>query len=271
MQILFARLFSRITPTEPTFGLVANEWLDSVSTCVKRSTYSVYSAIAAKYIPLGLLICLYTGLRLGEICAMKWGDISYADKSLRVRRTVQRIRAADAGPDEPKTRLVFDSPKSAHSNRVVPVPGFLLEMAESFRCADETYILTGEEDRCLDPRTYQNRFYVMLRCAGVRKVSFHTLRHTFATNCVDMGCDPKALCEILGHSDVSITLNIYVHPSVPAKRELIEQLSSRTDITRNKVQKLRAPHMRRPLSIPLLLFAAVPVPCSAGLSPCRRL
>lgn len=355
MQILFARLFSRITPTEPTFGLVANEWLDSVSTCVKRSTYSVYSAIAAKYIPLGLqakpitsvtagdihrmlyeaehpsgreplsasrmhtictvtnsildfardrgldsacrsvhhsagasrpsvdpltgeeqtrleqwlvnnmdlsalgvLICLCTGLRLGEICAMKWGDISYADKSLRVRRTVQRIRAADAGSDEPKTRLVFDSPKSAHSNRVVPVPGFLLEMAESFRCADETYILTGEEDRCLDPRTYQNRFYVMLR-------------HTFATNCVDMGCDPKALCEILGHSDVSITLNIYVHPSVPAKRELIEQLSSRTDIARNKVQKLRAPHMRRPLSIPLLLFAAVPVPCSASLSPCRRL
>lgn len=193
MQILFARLFSRITPTEPTFGLVANEWLDSVSTCVKRSTYSVYSAIAAKYIPLGVLICLYTGLRLGEICAMKWGDISYADKSLRVRR------------------------------------------------------------------------------AGVRKVSFHTLRHTFATNCVDMGCDPKTLCEILGHSDVSITLNIYVHPSVPAKRELIEQLSSRTDIARNKVQKLRAPHMRRPLSIPLLLFAAVPVPCSAGLSPCRRL
>ena len=237
MQILFARLFSRITPTEPTFGLVANEWLDSVSTCVKRSTYSVYSAIAAKYIPLGLLICLYTGLRLGEICAMKWGDISYADKSLRVRRTVQRIRAADAGPDEPKTRLVFDSPKSAHSNRVVPVPGFLLEMAESFRCADETYMLTGEEDRCLDPRTYQNRFFVMLR-------------HTFATNCVDMGCDPKALCEILGHSDVSITLNIYVHPSVPAKRELIEQLSSRTDIARNKVQKLRAPHMRRPLSVP---------------------
>lgn len=193
MQILFARLFSRITPTEPTFGLVANEWLDSVSTCVKRSTYSVYSAIAAKYIPLGVLICLYTGLRRGEICAMKWGDISYADKSLRVRR------------------------------------------------------------------------------AGVRKVSFHTLRHTFATNCVDMGCDPKTLCEILGHSDVSITLNIYVHPSVPAKRELIEQLSSRTDIARNKVQKLRAPHMRRPLSIPLLLFAAVPVPCSAGLSPCRRL
>ncbi len=368
MQILFARLFSRITPTEPTFGLVANEWLDSVSTCVKRSTYSVYSAIAAKYIPLGVqakpitsvtagdihrmlyeaehpsgrealsssrmhtictvinsildfardrgldsacrpvhhsagasrpsvdpltgeeqtrleqwlvnnmdlsalgvLICLYTGLRLGEICAMKWGDISYADKSLRVRRTVQRIRAADAGPDEPKTRLVFDSPKSAHSNRVVPVPGFLLEMAESFRCADETYILTGEEDRCLDPRTYQNRFYVMLRRAGVRKVSFHTLRHTFATNCVDMGCDPKTLCEILGHSDVSITLNIYVHPSVPAKRELIEQLSSRTDITRNKVQKLRAPHMRRPHSIPLLLFAAVPVPRSASLSPCRRL
>lgn len=193
MQILFARLFSRITPTEPTFGLVASEWLDSVSTCVKRSTYSVYSAIAAKYIPLGVLICLYTGLRLGEICAMKWGDISYADKSLRVRR------------------------------------------------------------------------------AGVRKVSFHTLRHTFATNCVDMGCDPKTLCEILGHSDVSITLNIYVHPSVPAKRELIEQLSSRTDITRNKVQKLRAPHMRRPLSIPLLLFAAIPVPCSASLSPCRRL
>ena len=322
--MLLSRLFSRDTPTEPTLGLVTDEWLDSLSTGVKRSTHSIYSAIAAKYIPcglrskpissvtagdiqqllyeaehpprrealsvsrmhtictviscilgfarekgldavschptqrcsgaarqeinpltpdeqralerwllgnmdetsLGVMICLYTGLRLGEICAMKWGDISFPDKSLRVRRTVQRIKIQDAGPGEPKTRLVFDSPKSACANRMIPVPDFLLELMEPLRGADEAFILTGEVGKCLDPRTFQNRFCVMLRNAGVRKVNFHTLRHTFATNCINLGCDPKMLCEILGHADVGITLNIYVHPSVPAKRELIERLSS---------------------------------------------
>ena len=92
----------------------------------------------------------------------------------------------------------------------MPVPGFLLEMAESFRCADETYILTGEEDRCLDPRTYQNRFYVMLRRAGVRKVSFHTLRHTFATLLKEGGVDLDTIGSLLGHSDRSAT-EIYAH------------------------------------------------------------
>lgn len=324
MQIPLARLFSRGAPAEPTFGSVADEWLDSTGTNIKRSTRSVYSTVAAKYIPrwlqvkpvsrvtsgdiqqllyeaehppgreplsasrmrtictvinailsfardkgldaaahyqprrspgaagpevnpltkdeqtaleswlldnmdessLGVLICLYTGLRLGEICAMKWGDISFADRTLRVRRTVQRIKAAEAGPGQPKTCLVFDSPKSAHANRTVPIPDTLLKLMEPLRGADGAFILTGSEEHCIDPRTYQNRFYAMLRRAGVRKVKFHTLRHTFATNCVRLGCDPKTLCDILGHSDVSITLNIYVHPSVPAKRELIERLSS---------------------------------------------
>ena len=109
---------------------------------------------------------------------------------------------------------------------MIPVPDFLLELMEPLRGADEAFILTGEVGKCLDPRTFQNRFCVMLRNAGVRKVNFHTLRHTFATNCINLGCDPKMLCEILGHADVGITLNIYVHPSVPAKRELIERLSS---------------------------------------------
>ena len=157
---------------------------------------------------------------------MKWGDISFADRTLRVRRTVQRIKAAEAGPGQPKTCLVFDSPKSAHANRTVPIPDTILKLMEPLRGADGAFILTGSEEQCIDPRTYQNRFYAMLRRAGVRKVKFHTLRHTFATNCVRLGCDPKTLCDILGHSDVSITLNIYVHPSVPAKRELIERLSS---------------------------------------------
>lgn len=176
---------------------------------------------------LGILICLYTGLRFGEICAMKWGDVSFADSSLKVQRTVQRVRVPDAGPDAPRTRLVFDSSKSAGSNRTVPLPGFLLELMFSMRGSDEAFILTGSDRHCLEPRTYQNRFYAILRDAGVRRVNFHTLRHTFATGCVALGGDPKTLCEILGHADVAVTLNVYVHPSIPAKRELVERFSSR--------------------------------------------
>lgn len=222
MQILFARLFSRITPTEPTFGLVANEWLDSVSTCVKLSTYSVYSAIEAKYIPLGLQAKPITSVTSGDIHRMLCeAEHPSGREPLSASRMHTICTVINSILDFARDRGLDSACRPVHHSAGASRPS-----------VDP---LTGEEDRCLDPRTYQNRFYVMLRRAGVRKVSFHTLRHTFATYCVDMGCDPKTLCEILGHSDVSITLNIYVHPSVPAKRELIEQLSSRSDITRNKV------------------------------------
>ena len=177
----------------------------------------------------GILLSLYTGLRIGELCALRWGDISLAAGTLNVRRTVQRIRILDAGPYEPHTRLIFDEPKSASSRRMIPLPEFLTALLRPFEAAEEAWLLTGSAERFMEPRTLQNRFRSVLDAAGVRRVNFHTLRHTFATNCVNLGCDAKTLSELLGHADVGVTMNTYVHPSVSLKRSLIERLGSRFD------------------------------------------
>ena len=175
---------------------------------------------------LGVLLCLYTGLRIGEVCALKWGDIS-PEGVLSVRRTVQRIQNPDYGkPGEPRTIIVFDTPKSDSSQRSIPIPSVLQEVLERFRCSPECYVLTGKESNFREPRTLQNHFKAMLKRAGVRDINFHALRHTFATNCVQLGFDPKTLSKILGHSTVGITLDTYVHPSISVMRNLMERLSA---------------------------------------------
>lgn len=175
---------------------------------------------------LGVLLCLYTGLRLGEVCALRWEDIS-PEGVLTVRRTVQRIRNPAAGqPGQSRTIVIFDAPKSAASRRSIPIPSGLLPLLEGFRCPPECAVLTGEAEKFREPRTMQNHFKAFLRQAGVRQVNFHALRHTFATNCVQLGFDPKTLSRILGHSTVGITLDTYVHPSISAMRGLMERLNA---------------------------------------------
>ena len=174
---------------------------------------------------LGTLLCMYTGLRLGELCALKWGDISDAGV-LTVRRTAQRIRNPDFGPEDPRrTVVVFDTPKSDSSRRSIPVPSALQPVLEAMRRPPDCFVLSGETQRFLEPRTMQNRFKKQLRTAGVDDINFHALRHTFATDCVRLGFDPKTLSQILGHSDVGVTLNTYVHPSLSAMRSMMERLN----------------------------------------------
>lgn len=174
---------------------------------------------------LGVLLCLYTGLRIGELCALKWGDISEAG-ILTVRRTAQRIRNPDFGPKDPRrTIVVFDTPKSDSSRRSIPVPSLAQGWLERLRCQPDSYLLTGQADHFLEPRTMQSRFKKLLKAAGVRDINFHALRHTFATDCVQLGFDPKTLSQILGHSDVGVTLNTYVHPSLSTMRTMMERLN----------------------------------------------
>lgn len=174
----------------------------------------------------GILLCMYTGLRIGELCALRWGDIS-ADGLLTVRRTVQRILNPDFGErDNRRTIVVLDAPKSRSSCRIIPLPDRLLAEVEEHRCRPDYYVLTNNPRFFMEPRTLQHHFKRLLQMAGVEDVNFHALRHTFATKCVQLGCDPKTLSRILGHSDVSVTLNTYVHPSMAAMRSLVERLAA---------------------------------------------
>ena len=177
---------------------------------------------------LGIYLCLYTGLRVGEICSLVWQDISLEERVLTVRRTMQRLQTFEASPSA-RTKVIITEPKSSFSVRTIPLPECLVSKLQQFRpsgdCKD-VYLLTGESVRYVEPRTLQNRFNTYLSKCGIKKASLHALRHTFATRCVALGFDIKTLSEILGHSNVNITLNRYVHPSFDMKRSNMDKLEA---------------------------------------------
>lgn len=169
---------------------------------------------------MAVLSVLFTGLRLGELCALKWTDIDFENKILTVSRTVQRLYAEG---HRTKTILMEMAPKSGHSRREIPLSAAALELLIRFR-SDKEYVFGG--DKPMEPRTMQYHFKKILKEAGVTDMNFHILRHTFSTNCVEDGMDVKSLSELLGHSNVQITLNRYVHPSMEVKRRYMDSLSA---------------------------------------------
>ena len=169
---------------------------------------------------LGILICLNMGLRLGEICALKWEDIDFQCRTVHINRTVQRL-SVEKGTT--KTALCETIPKTSCSIREIPIPEFLYPILLSYK-DDGIYVLNKVSP--MDPRTYQYKFHSYLEKAIVKPSHFHALRHTFATNCISNGADVKSVSEMLGHSNVNITLNKYVHPSMDTKRNILDSLSS---------------------------------------------
>ena len=167
---------------------------------------------------IGVLLSLYTGLRIGEICGLKWSDIDFEKSILTVRRTVQRIRTGVHG-----TRLIVDTPKSRSSQRAIPIPAFIMDMLRKFGKCDDFYILSGSE-KIIEPRTMQRKFQSILKKAGLPSINYHSLRHMFATNCIQLGFDVKTLSEILGHASVETTLNRYVHSSMERKTQCMNLL-----------------------------------------------
>jgi len=169
---------------------------------------------------LGILLCLFTGLRLGEICALRWEDIDMQRGTLNVCRTVHRVSAKNGNF---KTKLTIDLPKSKSSNRVIPLPDDLIVILNNQQnCGG--YLLHSSKPT--DPRTFEYRFDKMLKECGITHKNFHVLRHTFATNCILNGMDMKSLSEILGHSSVQITMDRYVHPLMEQKRVHMNRLFS---------------------------------------------
>lgn len=172
---------------------------------------------------MGILVSLFTGLRLGEICALKWEDVSTADQIIYVRHTMQRIQLREG---QPKTKIVITTPKSACSVRSIPIPDALLEVIMSQNMEQKGFFLTGSPINYIDPRTMQNHFKKALKAGGISNANYHALRHTFATRCIEAGFDVKSLSEILGHASVNITMNRYVHPSMELKKENMKRLSA---------------------------------------------
>ena len=172
---------------------------------------------------LGILLCLYTGIRIGEVCALTWKDIIDAEQVLIVNKTMQRLQQFKS--QDQKTKIVISEPKSECSIRRIPLPDSIYYLLKTNRCENDAFLLTGLNRKYVEPRTMENRFKKALRQAGIEDANFHALRHTFATRCVELGFDIKSLSEILGHASVNITLNRYVHPSMELKQKNMNMLS----------------------------------------------
>ena len=171
---------------------------------------------------LGILLCLFTGIRIGELCALKWDEINLSEQTLQIRRTMQRIRVD--GSQGRKTEVKLCEPKSICSIRTIPLPDMLIELLSQYY-APGTFLLTGDSSRYVEPRTIQYRFKNILKACNISEANFHTTRHTFATRCIELGFDVKSLSEILGHSSVAITMNRYVHPTMALKAENMNRFS----------------------------------------------
>ena len=171
---------------------------------------------------LGIVVCLYTGLRIGELCALKWEDIDLEEKVVYVRKTLQRVYMEK----ENNSKIIINSPKTISSIRKVPMNNKLYEIFKSLRkeYKNEDFFLTGSSEKYVEPRNYQYLFKFILSECKVRPYKFHILRHTFATHCIEVGMDAKSLSEILGHANVNITLSRYVHSSDKIKKKFLEKL-----------------------------------------------
>ena len=168
---------------------------------------------------IGLLISLYSGIRIGELCALRWEDVDFKKNCLTINKTIQRVYIKDK--DKNISKVIITTPKTKNANREIPINKDFLEILKKVKSDKKHYILTGNE-KYIEPRTYRKYFNKVLDELKIKHFNFHSLRHTFATNCISLGVDYKTVSELLGHANVNITLNLYVHPRYSQKKKCID-------------------------------------------------
>lgn len=173
-------------------------------------------------VSMGIIFALFTGVRIGELCGLKWGDIDFDNGYAYICRTIERIADLDKATKN-KTKVIISEPKTENSVRIIPLPSFLVNYIREYRIDNDKYILTAS---CTptEPHTYYMRYKTFLRRHNLGDYTFHELRHSFATHCVECGFDIKSLSEILGHSNVNTTMNMYVHPTLQMKKRQMDTL-----------------------------------------------
>lgn len=172
---------------------------------------------------LGVLLCLHTGMRIGEVCALTWDDIDVGEGIISVNKTIERLYVV--GEEKRYTELVVSSPKTKNSCREIPMTRDLLKLIKPLKSIvnNSFYVLTNESAPT-EPRTYRNYYKRLLRSLDIPELKFHGLRHSFATRCIESQCDYKTVSVILGHANIATTLNLYVHPNMEQKKRCIDKM-----------------------------------------------
>lgn len=192
---------------------------------LSEQSYNLYiNAILKDLKPesLGILMCLYTGIRIGELCALQWSDINMEERLISVTKTIQRIYLK-SWESKGKTYINISKPKSLKSERIIPISDAVYKILQQFRMDDSVYVITGKE-KFIEPRLYRKHYKNFIEQNSLEYIKFHGLRHTFATRCIRAGADYKTVSELLGHASVNLTLNLYVHPHLEEKRKCVNLL-----------------------------------------------
>lgn len=172
---------------------------------------------------LGIFICLSTGMRIGEICGLRWCDVDTVEGVIKVRHTLQRIYIIEG--ETRHTELLLDTPKTANSVRDIPMSSELLKILKSLnKVVNENYYVISNDIKPIEPRTYRNYYKKLCKQLDIPELKFHGLRHSFATRCIESKADYKTVSVLLGHSNISTTLNLYVHPNKEQKKKTIDKM-----------------------------------------------
>jgi len=188
----------------------------------QKLVQAIYLSLSPKSV--GIMLALYTGLRIGEVCGLKWSDIDFESKMLHVNRTVQRVyrkRLDGKG----KSQIIIGPPKTRSSMREIPISAILFPVLRKIAPDNPNDFFLSGTEKCIEVRTYRTFFDTFLKKNQIESINFHALRHTFATRCIEAGGDCKTVSELLGHASVNMTLNLYVHPQIEQKRRCVELLS----------------------------------------------
>ena len=198
-----------VRPPKPKVNILTRAERKSLTDELKRDTTPE---------KLGIMLGLYAGLRIGEVCGLRWSDFDEVNGTITINRTVQRISDNRGG-----TVFLVSEPKTEASKRVIPLPVFLSEKLSFFKREKDAPIVSCD-GKYTEPNRLRTVFNKLLNVCHITARRFHDLRHSFASSCVRLKCDTKMLSEIMGHSSVSITLDRYVHSDLDAKREFMQRI-----------------------------------------------
>ena len=187
-------------------------------TCQEQKKIEKYVLHSAKDKLFGVVLCLYTGLRIGELLAITWGDIDFGKGLLFVSKTCH-----DGNDGNNHIRFI-DTPKTVNSRRVIPLPKQILPLLKNLKKRSNCEYIIADGDKPVFVRSYQRTFELMLKKLGIAHKGFHSLRHTFATRALECGMDVKTLSELLGHKNATITLNRYAHSLLEHKTDMMNRL-----------------------------------------------
>lgn len=219
---------------------VKNKWIEHAEWEIKYPTSAIQRGIEVltvanhkkildhikanfSFKSLGIYLCLTTGLRIGEICALRWEDIDVLTGILHVKRTIERIYIIEG--KRKHTELVINDPKTSNSIREIPLSAEALSLIKPLmKVVNTGFYVTSNDCKPIEPRTYRSYYKRLMVSLGIPAIKFHGLRHSFATRCIESNCDYKTVSVLLGHSDISTTLNLYVHPNMEQKKRCINKM-----------------------------------------------